>query len=68
MQALWLLGLRGTQMAAAQCRTIRMKLLKVGLQVQVTVRKGWVSLAGGYPYAELFHQGYWTLQAATLPC
>ena len=62
MQALRRLGLKGTQMAAAQCSTIRLKLLKVGAQVKVTVRKVWVSLAGGYPYSELFHQVYRNLQ------
>jgi hypothetical protein len=54
MQALRRLGLKGTQMAKAQCQTIRLKLLKVGAQVKVTVRKVWISLAGGYPYADLF--------------
>ena len=56
MQALRRLGLRGTEMAAAQCHTIRLKLFKVGAQVKVTVRKVWVSLAGGYPYVDLFTQ------------
>ncbi len=56
LQALRRLGLKGTRMATAQCQTIRLKLLKIGAQVKVTVRKVWVSLAGGYPYAELFAQ------------
>jgi len=68
MQALRRLGLRGTQMAAAQCNTIRLKLLKVGAQVKVTVRKVWISLAGGYPYVDLFYQVFRNLQAATLRC
>jgi hypothetical protein len=68
MQALRRLGLQGTQMATAQCNTIRLKLLKVGAQVKVTVRKVWVSLAGGYPYADLFYQVFRNLQAATLRC
>ncbi len=68
MQALRRLGLQGTRMAAAQCNTIRLKLLKVGAQVKVTVRKVWISLAGGYPYSELFHQVYRNLQSATLRC
>jgi hypothetical protein len=66
MQALRRLGLRGTQMATAQCNTIRLKLLKVGAQVKVTVRKVWVSLAGGYPYVDLFYRVFRNLQAATL--
>jgi len=54
LQSLRRLGLAGTEMAKAQCQTIRLKLLKIGAQVRVTVRKVWVSLASGYPYAELF--------------
>jgi len=68
VQALRRLGLQGTQMASAQCNTIRLKLLKVGAQVKVTVRKVWVSLAGGYPYVDLFLQVYRNIQAATLRC
>ena len=66
MQALRRLGLRGTQMAAAQCNTIRLKLLKIGAQIKITVRKVWVSLAGGYPYLELFCQVYRNLQTQAL--
>jgi hypothetical protein len=68
MQALRRLGLRDTQMAAAQCNTIRLKLLKVGAQVKITVRKVWISWAGGYPYVDLFYQVFGNLQAATLRC
>jgi hypothetical protein len=53
-QALRRLGLEGTEMAKAQCQTIRRKLLKIGAQVRVTVRKVWIWLASGYPYAALF--------------
>jgi len=45
MQALRRLGLRGTQMATAQCNTIRLKLLKVGAQVKV--RCASVDFTGG---------------------
>ena len=50
------LGLTGTELARAQCQTIRTKLLKLGAQVQVTVRKVWVALSSAYPYAPLFAQ------------
>ena len=66
MHALRRLGLRGTEMAVAQCNTIRLKLLKVGAQIKVTVRKVWVSLAGGYPYVDLFTQVYRNLLAVPL--
>jgi hypothetical protein len=39
LEALRRLGLAGTELAAAQCQTIRLKLLKVGALVRVTVRK-----------------------------
>ena len=54
MQALRRLALKGTEMEKAQCQTIRLKLLKIGAQVKVTVRKVWVSLAQGCPYREIF--------------
>jgi hypothetical protein len=68
MQAFRRLGLKGTELAQAQCSTIRLKLLKIGALIRVTVRKVWVSLAGGYPYAELFGHIYAQLQAIPLRC
>jgi hypothetical protein len=68
MQALRRLGLQSTQMAAAQCNTIRLKLFKVGAQVKITVRKVWISLAGGYPYTALFCETFRNLQAVNLRC
>jgi hypothetical protein len=50
------LGLEGTQLARARCDTIRTKLLKIGAQVRVTVRRVWVHLSSSYPYAALFTQ------------
>lgn len=54
IQALRRLGLAGTEMAKAQCNTIRLKLLKIGARLRITVRKVWVSLADGYPYKDFF--------------
>ena len=68
LQALRRLGLQGTEMAKAQCQTIRLKLLKIGAQVRVTVRKVWVSLASGCPYAELFVRAMENLAAVPLRC
>jgi hypothetical protein len=56
LQTLRRMGLAGTELEKAQCGTIRLKLLKIGAQVRVTVRKIWISLAGGYPYAAVFAQ------------
>jgi hypothetical protein len=54
LEALRRLGLKGTDMAQATCQTIRLKLLKIGAQIQVTVRKVWVRLSQSYPYQALF--------------
>ena len=40
MQALRRLGLQGTELAKAQCTTLRLKLLKIGALMRITVRKG----------------------------
>jgi hypothetical protein len=66
MQALRRLGLQGTDMAKAQCTTLRLKLLKIGALIRITVRKVWVLMAGGYPYAEQFRQVYTRLQTVPL--
>jgi len=58
MLALRRLGLKGTELAKAQCHTIRLKLLKIGAQVKITVRKVWVWLSQSYPYQQLFRQVY----------
>jgi hypothetical protein len=68
MQALRRLGLAGTELAKAQCHTVRLKLLKIGALVRITVRKIWISWSAGYPYAELFGQVYRQLQQAPLRC
>jgi hypothetical protein len=62
MNALRRLGLKGTKLAKAQCNTIRLKLLKIGAQIKVTVRKVWVCLSESYPYQQLFRQVYENLR------
>ena len=68
LQMLRHLGLQGTELAKAQCTTIRLKLLKIGALIRISVRKVWVSLAGGYPYVALFRQVHETLCALPLKC
>jgi hypothetical protein len=53
------LGLKATELAEAQVSTIRTKLLKIGSQIRITVRKVWISMASSYPYQELYQQ-VWT--------
>jgi hypothetical protein len=50
------LGLKATELAQAQVSTIRTKLLKIGAQIRVTVRKVWVSMASSYPWQGLYRQ------------
>ncbi len=61
LEALRRLGLTGTSMAQAQCQTIRLKLLKIGALVQVTVPKVWVRLASSCPSADVFRQAFTNL-------
>jgi hypothetical protein len=56
MHGLRRLALKDTELEHAQCTTIRLKLLKIGAQVQVTVRRVWVRMAEGYPYQDIFQQ------------
>jgi hypothetical protein len=64
MQTLRRTALAGTELEKAQCGTIRLKLLKIGAQVRVTVRKIWISLSGSYPYAALFTRVLATVEAS----
>ncbi len=71
LEALRRLGLAGTELAEAQCETIRRKLLKIGALVRVTVRKVWVKLSSGSPYAEVFrrvHANLARLRTSPLRC
>ena len=66
LEALRRWGLTGTSMAQAQCQTIRLKLLKIGALVQVTVRKVWVRLASSCPSADVFRQAFTNLDRLRL--
>jgi hypothetical protein len=50
------LGLKATELAEAQVSTIRTKLLKIGAQIRVTVRKVWVSMTSSYPWRAVYQQ------------
>ncbi|TVS08766.1 MAG: IS1380 family transposase, partial [Gammaproteobacteria bacterium] len=54
MHGLRRLGLAGTDLARAQCTTIRVKLLKIGMRLRISVRKVWLSFSESYPYANDF--------------
>ena len=63
LQGLRRLGLAGTEMAQVQCQTIRLKLLKIGAQIRVTVRRVALSMASGYPLQEMFARVYRNLMS-----
>jgi hypothetical protein len=50
------LGLRATSLAHAQAGTIRLRLLKIGALIRVTVRKVWVQMSSSFPLQNLFAQ------------
>ena len=54
MSALRRLGLKDTDLAKAQCDTIRLKLFKIGARITVSARKIWISLSSSYPLVDLF--------------
>jgi len=56
LQHLRRVGLQGTELAHAQCGTIRLKLLKIGALVSVSLRRVRLRMASGYPYTQLFAQ------------
>ena len=62
IHALRRLGLGGTELAKAQCDTIRLKLFKIGAQIRVTVRKVWISFSESYPYLGLFQNVFTRLK------
>jgi hypothetical protein len=60
-------GLKGTELAAAQCGTIRTKLLKIGAVISISVRRIYVRLASGYPYADLLARVLKNIRQAYAP-
>lgn len=50
------LGLKATHLASAQVGTIRVRLLKIGAQTRVTVRKIWIQMSSSFPLQNLFCQ------------
>jgi hypothetical protein len=61
ISALRRIGLAHTQFAAATCGTIRLKLLKIGAQVRISVRRVKIAMASAYPF-----QPEWALAHARL--
>jgi hypothetical protein len=63
--ALRRLALQHTQFAKATCGTIRLKLLKIGALVRISVRRITFAMASGYPYQRDFARAHAQLMGAT---
>lgn len=66
LNAYRVLGLKGTAFAKAQCGTIRLKLMKIGALLKISVRRVLVSFANGYPWAGEFARIHANLRALPL--
>jgi hypothetical protein len=62
MEALRRLGLKGTAWAEAQVDTIRLKLLRIGALVRVSVRRILLQLSSAYPWKDHFAHAYHALR------
>jgi hypothetical protein len=62
MEALRRLGLKGTAWAEAQVDTIRLKLLKIGAIVRVSVRRVLLQLSSAYPWKDLYTHAFRALR------
>ena len=68
MSTLRRVALNGTRLAKATCGSIRVRLLKIGAQVWISVRRFVVRLASACPYQEAFIQAWRNLQQYPLRC
>jgi Transposase DDE domain group 1 len=60
LRALREFGLKQTALACAQCDTLRVKLLKIGAVVRVSVRRVYLALSEAYPFREVFTRAWET--------
>ena len=63
VHALRRLGLRGTAFAKATSGTVRTRLLTLGAQVRVSVRRVKVALTSGHPHIDVFYHAWRNLRA-----
>ena len=62
MNELRQIALVDTELARAQCHTIRLKLLKIGARVTISVRRIVIHMATGYPHQRLFNKALTRIQ------
>ncbi len=68
MNALRRIALKGTRLANATCGTIRLKLLKIGAHLKLSVRRILIHFASVCPYQDVFHHAWHNLQHYPLRC
>jgi hypothetical protein len=62
LRALRDFGLRETELAQAQCDTIRVKLLKIGATIQVSIRRVVLALSEAFPFQTIFERAWENLR------
>jgi hypothetical protein len=62
MEALRRLGLKDTEWAQAQVDTIRLKLLKIGAIVRVSVRRILLQMSSAYPWKDIYSRAFHALR------
>jgi hypothetical protein len=67
MRSLRQFGLQQTDMAEAQCDTIRLKLFKIGAVIRISVRRVWLALSEAYPFRTLFSRVVENLRKLCVP-
>lgn len=65
MRALRVYGLKDTELAQAQCHTIRVRLLKIGTLIKVSVRRVLLSFSEAFPLQSVFANVWRNLQQMT---
>jgi hypothetical protein len=64
MAALRRIGLAGTELSKATCGTIRLKLLKIGALITLSVRRVKIAFASSCPHQAVFAKAYHRLRCA----
>ena len=58
IEALRRLGLKATRLANATCGSIRLKLLKIGALVRISVRRVKIAMASAFPHQHEYRSAY----------
>ncbi|MBN2308762.1 MAG: IS1380 family transposase [Candidatus Hydrogenedentes bacterium] len=68
LSAMRRVALKDTRLAKATCGSIRLKLLKIGAQVKISVRRFLIHLASACPYQDVFEHAWHNLQHYPMRC